>query len=511
VAWSEWSDEAFARARAEDKPVVLDLGAAWCHASAVMDRETYGDPEVAELLNRDYVPVRVDSDRRPDVHERYNLGGWPTTAFLTPEGKLMGGATYVDRNQMKQFLVQLKTGFATNREKIDAEIARRDEKIAQVLARDLPGVPSLTMEIFRKTVRGILGTFDTLHAGFGEAPKFPLVASLRVVLQAWQEMGGPDVEAVLVRTLDAMAERGMYDQERGGFFHYATNATWSMARFEKLCEDNARLIRLYLDAGVATADERYLDKAVHALAWATGSLLDPARGVFAGSQRGDDDYYAASPRERASRPAPPVDRTVFTPASAAMASAWLRAAEVLGDRGFAEIALKGLDWLLATMVRDGKVAHYHDGEPRVFDLACDPVALAEALLDAHEHTGEARWLDRAEELLAGLPARFYSERERGLVDRAVDAPGTGDLARPRRMIEENARAAEAFARLWAAGRGEERRRWAERLLKGFPDFMDGYGHDTAEYALAADRLVRPPEEVRPADLRSFVPRRRVLR
>ena len=511
VGWLDWSDEAFARARAEDKPVVLDLGAAWCQGCHVMDRDTYGDPEVVELLNRDYVPVRVDSDRRPDLHERYNLGGWPTTAFLTPDGRLMGGATYVDRNQMKQLLVQLKTGYATHRDKIAGEIARRDEKIAEVLGKDLPGVGAITMEIFRKTVRGIIGSFDTLHAGFGEAPKFPLTASLRVVLQAWQETEGPDLEAVLVRTLDAIGDRGMYDHERGGFFHYVTNNTWSAARFEKLCEDNAQLIRLYLDAGVATGLEKYLDKAVHALAWATETLLDPDRGVFLGSQRGDDVYYGASPRERARRPLPPVDRTVFLPASAAMASAWLRAAEVLGDEGFAKTALRGLDWLLSNMVRNGKVAHYHDGEPRILDLGRDPAALALALIDAHEHTGEGRWLDAAAGLLARLPERFYSEVERGLVDRAVDAGGVGDLARPRKNLAENAQAAEAYGRLWAIRGDPEHRSWAERLLKSFPDFLDGYGHDTAEYALAADWLVRPPVDVRPSDLRGYVPRRRVVR
>jgi hypothetical protein len=507
VGWLDWSDEAFARARAEDKPVVLDLGAAWCHGCRVMDQSTYGDPEVIELLNRDYVPVRVDSDRRPDIQERYTLGGWPTTAFLTPDGRLMGGQTYVDRNQMKQLLVQLKIGFTTHRAKIAEEIARRDAKIAEVLERDLPGVADLTMEIFRKTVRGILGTFDTLHAGFGQAPKFPLVGSLRVILQAFHETGGPDLEAVLVRTLDAMAERGMYDHERGGFFHYVTNATWSAPRFEKLAEDNAQLIRLYLDAGVVTGEEKYLRKAAHALAWAQGTLRDPERGVWGGSQRGDEGYYAANPKERARRAPPPVDPTVFTPACAAMAQAYLRAAEVLGDEAYARTALRALDWLLENAIRDGRVAHYHDGEPRFFDLARDPIALAGALLDAHDHTGEGRYREAAAGLLRALPDRFYSEVERGLVDRAVDAPGIGDLARPRKLISENALAAEAYARLG----DEESLRWADRLLRSFPDFLDSYGHDTAEYALAADRRVRPAVEAGPGALRDFAPRRKVVR
>src|SRR5262245_43056037 len=192
-----------------------------------MDETTYGDAEVAGLLNQGYVAVRVDTDRRPDINERYNMGGWPTTAFLTPRGDLLGGTTFVPRDQMKQLLVQLKVGYQRERHRLKDEISRRDEKIAQVLERAPAGVPALTIEIFRKTVRGIVATFDTLHGGFGNAPKFPLVASLRVVLQALYETQGPDFQQVILRTLDAMGDRGMFDSVAGGFFHYVTNDVWS--------------------------------------------------------------------------------------------------------------------------------------------------------------------------------------------------------------------------------------------------------------------------------------------
>jgi uncharacterized protein YyaL (SSP411 family) len=164
---------------------------------------------------------------------------------------------------------------------------------------------------------------------------------------------------------------------------------------------------------------------------------------------------------------------------------------------------------LAQMVRDGRVAHYHDGEPALWDLARDPIALATACLDARDHDGDEKWLRAADGLIRELPKRFWSELEKGLVDRAADAPGVGDLARGRRSLAENGLAATAFARLWRLTGDEEHRRWAERLLRAFPDFLDGYGHETAEYATAADWLVREPRAVSrsPEALRPYVPRR----
>jgi hypothetical protein len=506
VRWFDWSDEPFRKARTEDKPVVLDLTVSWSHGCRVMDQTTYGDDEVAGLLNRDYVPVRVDCDRRPDINDRYNLGGWPTTAFLTPEAELLGGSTYVARDQMMQLLVRLRVSYQDKRQSISEEIARRDEKIAEMLNPQLHGAPPLSMEIFRKTVRGIVATFDQLHGGFGAAPKFPLVPSLRVILQALHETQGPDFRHIVTKTLDAMGDRGMYDSEQGGFFHYVTNDVWTAPRFEKLCEENGALIRLYVDASLVTGKEKYLVKALHAIKWARGKLLDPERGLFFGSQAADDDYYGAAPEERAKRTPPPVDRTVFIPASVTMAGAFLRASQVTGSDELSALALRGLDWILKECVRAEGVAHYHDGAPRVFILARDPIVLGNGLLDAYDHTGDKKYLSAAESMMEDVLRRFWSDSLKGIADRAVDALDRGDLARSRRNMPETAVAAENFARLWHHTGAGRHRRCAEKLILSYPDLLDGYGHPTAEYALAADWLVRPAEEVQGA-LRPFTPRR----
>lgn len=513
VRWFAWSDEAFRKAQADDKPIVMDLTAPWSHGCKVMNEQTYGDEEVVAALNRDYVPIRVDCDRRPDINDRFNLGGWPTTAFLTPNGDLLGGATYVAKDQMRQLLAQLKHGYAANKGKIAEEIARRDEKIREALQPQQTGVAQLTMEVFRKTLRGILATHDANYGGFGKAPKFPLVPSLRVVLDAWQETQGPDMGQVLHKTLDAMAERGMYDHEQGGFFHYTTNDQWTMPRFEKLGEDNAGLIRLYLDAGLVMELDKHKAKALHALEWVKKFLLDPDRGVFYGSQAADDDYYAAFPKERAKKAPPPVDETIFIPTSAAMAATFLRAAQVTGDASLATTALKGLDWILKECVRDGAVAHYHDGEPLLFVLARDPIALGSALIDAWDHTGNAKYLSSAETMTEDVLRRFWSDAEKGIVDRAVDAIDHGDLVRQKKNMPENALAAENFARLWRITGADRHKRCAEKILLSYPDFEDGYGHPTAEYSLAADWMVRPPNEIQagPDALKPYVMRRVVRR
>jgi uncharacterized protein YyaL (SSP411 family) len=511
IPWFEWSEEAFLKAEAEDKPIVLDLMAAWSQGCRVMDETVYRDPEIAALMRRDYVGVRVDADRRPDLNERYNLGGWPTTAFLTPAGLLMGGTTIVTREQMKQLLVQLKHGYQANKDRLAEEIARRDEKIREVLEPEVKGVATLSIEIFRKTVRGIVATHDALHGGFGEAPKQPLPASLRVVLQAFHETRGPDFGQVLAKTMDAMAGRGMVDPVAGGFFHYATTNTWSAARTEKLCEDNAQLARLYLDAATVLERPAWRERAFQALAWARDTLLDPVRGTFAASQAGDDEYYGLAPARRKEQPAPAVDRTVLVPASATMAVAFLRAAQVSGDDSWAEPALRGLDWIRRECVRDGAVAHYHDGAANQFALARAPIVLAGALLDAYEHDGRQDRLEAADRLMEDVLRRFWSEEHKGIVDRAVDAGGRADLALPRRLLPENSLAAEVFGRLWRHTGEERQRRCAERILLSFPDLMDSYGHVSAEYALAADWLFREPEAVvrAPGALAAWKPRRLV--
>lgn len=495
VHWNDWTAETFARAQREDKVVLLSLSATWCSGCRVMDRTTFADEEVAGLINEHFIPVRVDSDRRPDINDRYNMGGWPSTVFLTPDGNIIWGATYIPPNDMRQLLLQFKTGYQRYKQKILEEIRARDEKTRKFEIAVTRGKAELNIELFRRTVNGIILTFDPVYGGFGRAPKFPMVASTEVMMQAFYETGGEDFLQVIVKTLDAMGDLGIYDHDEGGFFRYAAEENWSAPHYEKILEDNAHLVRLYLDASVLLNMQRYRDKAKHALSYLMRHLADHERGVFYASQAADEDYYTLPPEQRRARPSPPIDRTVFCNWNAEMAQTLLKAWAVLGDESYRDLALRCIRFLASTMWMGDTVYHAFDQKPAEGGLLRDYVGLLRALLAAFEATGEADWLQRAETLASLMGRLFWSPIDQGLVDRIPGPDDVGELKDVRKDIVENAWASDCLARVSVyTGKGEFRER-AVQIMSGFPDYLGQYGHFTAQYALCLDRLIRPPVEI----------------
>src|ERR1051326_1803043 len=173
IEWQDWSPDAFARAARENKPVLLSIGAAWCGACHEMDRTTYADPLVDALVRDGFVPIRVDTDRRPDINERYNLGGWPTTAFLTPAGELMTGGTFVSADRMPALLTRVADAF-------------RERPFAESRT---PAAPAAPTSISPDLVEATFATFDEIHGGFGVEPKFPHAAPLHLALALFEDTG----------------------------------------------------------------------------------------------------------------------------------------------------------------------------------------------------------------------------------------------------------------------------------------------------------------------------------
>ncbi len=514
TTWSDWSEEAFRRAREEDKPILLYLAPTWCLLCREFDRSFWSKDEVGAVVNRDYVPVRVDPDRRPDVNDRYNVGGWPTTAFLTPQGGLIWGTASADTHELRQVVAQLLAGFRTHRDQLEEEIRKRDEKVEQARRDTYTMSCKLDAEVFRKTVRGILATFDQTYGGFGREPKFPMVPSIRALFSAFQETGGPDLREVLAHTLDTIGKRGLFDPSDGGFFRYCETESWTRPHTEKRCEENAGLIRVFLDGWGSFREEAYRDWAVRSMRWALSMLCDRERALIYAGQAADDEYYARPP---AKRPAPPtVDRTQMTGWAAQMCSTFFRAGAVLEWEEPADFALRCLDRIVEQGIdAERGAAHCFDPEPRLHGTARSQVFLLRALLDAYEYSGRESFLRVSETILDFCRTRLWSEPERGLVDRPPGLDEWGELSRRRKNIQENALAAEAAVRL--SYLAEVRHRdFAHRLLAGFPDFLDDYGHYTAEYGMACDFLVRPVVEIdlvaptpelRRAALASSLPRR----
>ncbi len=298
VDWYPWCEEAFERARQEDKPILLDIGAAWCHWCHVMDHESYEDPEVAAFINQHFVPIKVDRDERPDLDIRFQnaisaltgQSGWPLTAFLTPEGHVFYGGTYFpkeDRYGLPGLKRVLQSVVETYRRERDRTVA-----FAQRLVEDLrraqtaTGREPLSWDLVDRCLDEVSRAFDVRYGGFGSAPKFPHAPVLDLLLHLWWFRRERWMETVMVRTLEAMARGGIHDQLGGGFHRYSTDARWCVPHFEKMLYDNAALLGTYARAAAALDHALFREVAQDTAGFLLDVLQDP-QGGFGASQDAD--------------------------------------------------------------------------------------------------------------------------------------------------------------------------------------------------------------------------------
>ena len=301
IQWHEWGEEAFVAARRENKPMLLDIGAVWCHWCHVMDRESYDDPEVARIVNENFVAVKVDRDERPDIDSRYQVavssisgqGGWPLTAFLTPDGKPFYGGTYFPpddhwgRPGFKRVLLAIAGAF---REKPD-EVAEQARLVESAISRaeSFAGkTGDFKPTAINDIVKSALGMFDETNGGFGDAPKFSHPAVLDLLIDQYSRSGDPQIRKAFETTLEKMARGGVYDQLAGGFHRYSVDARWVVPHFEKMSYDNSELLKNYVHAYQATGVPFFADVARDIIRWMDEWLSDRDQGGFYASQ--DADY-----------------------------------------------------------------------------------------------------------------------------------------------------------------------------------------------------------------------------
>ena len=332
VEWMEWGEAAFARAASEDKPILLDIGAVWCHWCHVMDRESYEDSATAQIINEKFVAIKVDRDERPDVDTRYQAaisaisgqGGWPLTAFLTPEGKPYFGGTYFppeDRHGRPGFqrvLLTMADAFANRRLEVDESAGGVMNAIEHNEA--FSGQHGeLTPELLEKMVLGALKSADLRHGGFGAQPKFPHSSGLDLLIDIAQRTSSvaqvkiagtatsiPEAaRRVATLTLEKMARGGVYDHLAGGFHRYSVDEHWVVPHFEKMAYDNSELLKNYVHAYQAFGNEEFARVARDIIRWMDEWLSDREQGGFYASQDADfsldddGDYFTWSRDEAA--------------------------------------------------------------------------------------------------------------------------------------------------------------------------------------------------------------------
>jgi len=488
IHWSDWSDDAFERAKRESKPVLLDISAVWCHWCHRLDQDTYSVPDIAEYVEANFVPIRVDTDKRPDINRRYNLGGWPTTAFLTPEGRLIGGGTYLPPEQMRQVLRDVRSSWQKVQNKPASELPPEP-------AHQAPG--ELTLGIVDEILGEVANNFDPLYGGFGSQPKFPQTEAQELALMRYHYSGNREVLAIATVTLNNAGHGGTYDKEMGGFFRYSTTRDWSVPHFEKMCEDNAKWLRLYLHAYQSTTDEFYGTIVKGIIDYVNAWLCDRQQGCFYGSQDADEEYYKLNNAERLKREAPYVDKHIYTNWNAMMISAYLEASFVLGDSAIREFALKSLTRLLSLNYKDGQgMYHFHNGQPRLENQLADQVQMATTLIDAYEYTGEKKFLNQAADLMKFASARLRDPEHGGFFDTTPEANAPGLLSMPVKAFDENSATARALTKLYHLTGDVSYQTLAREALASFAQSYLSFGFIAADYALAVDTFLHEPTMIR---------------
>ena len=309
VLWHEWNGAAFAQAQAEDKPILLDIGAVWCHWCHVMDRESYENAEVARVINESFIPVKVDRDERPDIDSRYQVavsaltgqGGWPLTAFLTPDGKPFFGGTYFPpddrsgRPGMKRLLEAIAHNYRTNRDQIHESAEKISAALSEV-EHFKEAKEAADEQVVKAIVESIGGMYDAQNGGFGSAPKFPHPAAIDLLLEAHLETRQEWPLNIVNTTLEHMGRGGVYDQIGGGFHRYSVDERWIVPHFEKMSYDNAGLLGNYLRAFQITGNQFFREIALGILAFLENVLSHPDAGFYASQDADinlddDGDYF----------------------------------------------------------------------------------------------------------------------------------------------------------------------------------------------------------------------------
>jgi uncharacterized protein len=441
VDWYPWGDEALARARDEDRPLLLSIGYAACHWCHVMEHESFEDPDTASLMNERFVNVKVDREERPDLDAVYmdavvaltGQGGWPLTAFLTPDGKPFYGGTYFPPEprhglpSFRQVLEAVASSYAERR----ADVTRSAEELAEAIERSGRRAPSrepLAKSIIGEAVRGLRSQFDPGSGGFGRAPKFPPHSVLELLLRRGEL-------ELATRTLDGMAAGGMYDLVGGGFHRYSVDEHWLVPHFEKMLYDNALLVPAYLHGWLVTGNDRYRSVAEETVEYMLRELLLP-EGAFASSQDADTDgveglTYTWTPGEgvpeellepfehgrfivrgeldpgvrarllevRLKRRQPGLDDKAIASWNGLALAALAEAARRLERQDWLDAAVTLGEFLLGPLSDDGRLRRsYRAGRATGVGYLDDYANAAHGLYELHVATGDLRWLEESRRL-----------------------------------------------------------------------------------------------------------------
>lgn len=479
INWHSWGAEAFAAAEEQDRPVLLNLTAVWCHWCHLQDETTYSSPDLIKLINENLIAVRVDADQYPHVQDRYIAGGWPTNAFLTPTGEVLWSGTYVAEEQFAQVANSVLGAWAQRRTELKHEIERRRMGIDAARSRQ-HGVGIVRREAADDVLTAVMDAYDERNGGFGSEPKFPYVDPVELLL-VHGAREKTDFLRMAEHTLDGMAAGELWDHEAGGFYRYALAPDWTQPRLEKLLSVNASMLRIYALAGQMMKRAEWQKTARQIVGWVDGRLA-LTTGLWASSEAADIGL---------------IDPTLYTNYNAQ----WIKALAFAGARlerdewvGRAQAAL---DELLSRMAAPGDLMFHYQapGEsPQAGFHLLDVAEVIGACVSVAQATGSAAQLDHARRLARGMENGLWAD-DGGFWDRLKGADEAGGLRYRDKPFETNADVARSLNQLAIACRDASLRALVERILALLSSQAGRYGIGGAGYAIAVDEFFGAPAHV----------------
>ncbi|WXG41818.1 MAG: DUF255 domain-containing protein [Candidatus Freyarchaeum deiterrae] len=495
VNWRDWNEEAFKVAEREGKLILLNLSATWCYWCRVMDETSYSDPEIIDIINSKFIPVLVNIDRRPDIAERYNFGGSPTTAFLTPEGEVVTGGTYIPTEKLKPMLGQVREFYETNKASIKGKISELQKTRARAETTAVE-TGELSESIVQDIVDRVVDGFDSMYGGFGTKPKLPMSEAIELVLSQYQLKKDDVLLYIATKTLDEMRRRNICDRIAGGFFRYSMAQDWSSPHYEKILQSNAQLLRNYIHAYQVTGKAEYTETSRSIIGYVSSTLSDKENGGFYGSQAADEQYYKLPKDERVNASSPQVDKTIYTDWNALMVSAYLEAYAILGIEECRKFAVKTLEFIADKLYQKGVgMYHYFDGEPKVAMLLNDNLFFSRTLIDAYQILGEKTHLEQAEEIADFILDNFVDMQRGGVFDSLPDVNAIGLLKNRGKVIMQNGLAADMFNTLYHLTDKKMYHSVAEVTLTAFAKTYQSHELYATAYAQAVDRFLNPAVKI----------------
>ncbi|MBS3113749.1 DUF255 domain-containing protein [Candidatus Woesearchaeota archaeon] len=446
IKWYEYNQKTFDVAKTEDKPIFMLVTAVWCYWCHVYRDETLHQPEIVDYINKNFIPVFVDADKRQDLTRQYLAGGWPSTVIFSPDGREVSRINgHIKKQDLLNYLEKIVKFFDTN--ELPANYTKKDLILRTY--KVIPGKSEL-QQLTDNFPFILLQSYDAAYGGFGTGQKFPSAAAWEYILYVYEKTGNKEFLDAATNTLNHIYNdnyiddwnkpldlgefnglrkydeerkfQGIYDPVEGGFFRYATRRDWSIPHYEKILDVNAELIKLYLHAYNITKDPKYKEIAQKSLQYAINNLYDKANGGFYGSQdAGHEIYYRQKPEERfqnSKEPIPIIDKTKYSDLNAPMAITFFYAADILQNKTYEDIAVKSMEFFRKNMLTENGILHFYDEKgAQLNGLLLDNAYMSLAFVEAYEQTGDEKYKDAALQLINFSLKKLYDGKTGAFFER----------------------------------------------------------------------------------------------